>query len=409
MNLVGRAEDADLIFINTCGFIKAAKEESMDAIAEAVKLKESDSEKRIYAWGCLPERYAGEIEKTIPGIDGVFGVEPFRDIGRFLFDARYRWDDHALGERVLSTPPHTAYLKIADGCDHRCTFCSIPLFKGKYRSRPAAGLIDEAKSLVDRGVKELVLVAQDTTAYGQDLQNEVGLSGLLEQLAGVEGLRWIRVMYGHPAHLKEDVISLMAEDEKICSYLDLPLQHISDEMLHRMGRGMDSAAVRRLVSDLRKTIPDLVLRTSFIVGFPGETEAMFEELLQFVEETRFERMGAFVFSPEEGTEAARLTPEIPKDVSEERYHRLMELQQEISRQLNLSLESRAVSVLVDGFDSDQNLFFGRTPGDAPDIDQTVWIRGETRIGDIITVEIEASSAYDFLGHVKNNSKHKGAE
>jgi len=399
LTLVGRVEDADLIFINTCAFIDEAKQESVDAILQAVEFKKKGKGTKVYAWGCLPQRYREDLKLEIPELDGLFGVEPYEEIGRFLSNGSYRWSSEAFKRRILSTPPHMAYLKIADGCDHRCTFCAIPGIKGRYRSRTVNSLVEEAAALADKGVKELILIAQDTTAYGLDLEDGSRLIPLLEKLVSVEGIRWIRLLYSHPAHLTEEIIEFMANEEKICRYIDLPLQHISDEMLRRMGRGMGSSAIMKLIHRLRTKIPGLVLRTAFIVGFPGETDAMFEELLDFVRETRFQRMGAFIFSSQEGTEAHSLRQCIPKRVVEERYRRLMEVQQDIASQLNRRLESAEIPVIVDGYDADQDLSFGRSEGDAPDIDQTVWIKGNVRVGDIVRVRVEASSAYDLVGRV----------
>lgn len=397
MTLVGNMEEADVILINTCGFIEEAKKESIASILEAVSLKENGRDKKVYVWGCLSERYPDQIRKEIPEADGYFGVEPYEDIGRILLGRSYRWCAEAYGHRMLSTPPHTAYLKIADGCDHRCTFCAIPGFKGKYRSREVKSLVSEARALAENGVKEITLVAQDTTAYGSDFTDGTTLVTLLSELVSVKGVEWIRIMYAHPSHLKEELIDFMVEEEKICRYLDLPLQHISDSVLKAMGRGMDSDSIRRLVAMLRERIPGLVLRTTFIAGFPGETNEKFDELLDFMRTARFERLGVFVFSPEEGTEAFQMHSNVPLSVAEERYRILMETQQDISRKNNRSQESRTIPVIVDGYDENQNLHYGRSEGDALDVDQTVWIRGAVRAGDIISVSIEASSAYDLMG------------
>lgn len=257
--------------------------------------------------------------------------------------------------------------------------------------------MEEAQTLAGKGVKEIVLVAQDTTAYGSDIVEGSDLVSLLEKLVSVEGVVWIRIMYGHPSYINDDIIRFMAEEKKICCYLDLPLQHISNAMLQRMGRKTSAEFIRSLIQTLRDRIPDLVLRTTFIVGFPGETDAMFDELVEFVREARFERMGTFVFSPEEGTKASELRPLVSKTVAEERYRILMEVQQHVCREINRSLESKKIPVLVDGYDRIQNLYFGRSEGDGPDVDQTVWIKGNVGIGEIVPVIIEASSAYDLMG------------
>lgn len=397
--LVGNPEEADIILINTCGFIEEAKKESIGEILRAVELKKNGRDRKVYVMGCLAERYRGEIEKEIPEVDVYFGVEPYEQVGRFFLGTSYRWSEKAFGNRILSVPSHTAYLKIADGCDHQCTFCAIPLIKGPYRSRSIDGLMDEACALIRRGVKELVLVAQDTTAYGSDLKDGTNFVSLLERLVSLEGLEWIRIMYGHPDHVTEELIQLMVREEKICRYIDLPLQHISDEMLKAMGRRTRKKSIGHLIEELRDRIPGVVLRTTFIVGFPGETERMFQELVDFVHVTRFERMGAFVFSPEEGTKAYNLRPTVPKKVAEERYQVLMKVQQEVSFQANRFLEAKILPVMVDGYDYDQRLFFGRSEGDGPDVDQTVWIKGEAPVGEIVPVRIEGCSAYDLMGKI----------
>lgn len=399
MVLKGNIEEADIILVNTCCFIEEARKESVEAILKAVELKENRREIKVCVWGCLSERYKGEIERDIPEVDKYFGVEPYEEMGRFLIGDTCQWNEKAFGQRVLSTPSHVAYLKIADGCDHGCTFCAIPLFKGPYRSRPIDSLVDESWCLAKRGVKELILIAQDTTAYGSDFHGSINLVTLLKRLVGIDSIQWIRIMYGHPAHVTDELIDFIAQEKKICRYLDLPLQHISDNILKRMSRGTRRESIENLVKTLRSRISGLVLRTSFIVGFPGETEEMFKELLDFVRETHFERIGVFVFSPEQGTKAFRMKPAVPKGIAEDRYRVLMEVQQSISQKINRSLESRILSVMVDGYDGDQKLFYGRSEGDGLDVDQTVWIAGKAPVGEIVPVKIEASSAYDIMGRI----------
>ena len=399
-NLASQPEEADVILINTCGFIKSAKQESIDRILEILELKKNGKDRKVYVWGCLSERYKNEIAQQLPEVDGFFGIEPFEQIARVLLGSAFRWDGAFHYRPVLSTPSHAAYLKIADGCDHECTFCAIPLIKGPFRSRPVTSLIREASLLAERGVKELILIAQDTTRYGYDLGGSSNLNALLKQLTCIEGIDWIRIMYTHPNHISDDFIQLIASEEKICSYIDMPLQHISNPMLKAMGRGSTNTAVRFLIEKLRDNISNLVLRTSFIVGFPGETEAMFQELIDFIKDVRFERLGAFVYSPEEETPAESLESRIPENIAEKRYQALMETQNSISAVLNQSLESGILPVLVDGYDKQQGLYHGRTEGDCLEIDQTVWIQGETAIGEIIPVRIEATSAYDLYGKIQ---------
>jgi ribosomal protein S12 methylthiotransferase len=422
MELTGDPRGADTILINTCGFVADAKRESIDAILGAVSLakagrrsglKEKDRTSggrggnrnpEVVVWGCLAERYKAEIQKEFPEVDAFFGVEPFQDIGRYILGDGYRWTEKAFCGRALSTLPHTAYLKISDGCDHRCTFCAIPLFKGQYRSRSIPGLMAEARALADRGVKELILIGQDTTAYGRDLKNGSDLSLLLRKLVRIRGIEWIRILYGHPAHVEDALMDTVADEAKICKTLDLPLQHISDPMLEAMGRRMSRSSTERLIGRLRKRIPGLALRTAFIVGFPGETEAMFGELLDFVKRMRFERLGAFEYSPEEGTRAFGLKGAIAKATVRRRYRRLMEAQQVISVEINRKLVSQVIPVIVDGLDPGRKLAFGRSRGDSPDIDQKVWIRGRARPGEIVPVRIEGYSAYDLAGTVSAEAK-----
>ncbi|MBN2201220.1 30S ribosomal protein S12 methylthiotransferase RimO [bacterium] len=402
--LTADPEKADDICINTCGFIREAKQESIDAILEAVRIRDKAGRSRavrprVVVWGCLSERYRDALPLEIPEADAYFGVEPFRALGRYIIGTRYRWSEAGRCGRVLSTPPHTAYLKIADGCDHACSFCAIPLFKGKYRSRPQAGLVREAESLAARGVKELILIAQDTTAYGRDLGGKASLARLLKRLVRIEGIEWIRILYGHPAHVDDALIDAMAAEPKVCKYLDLPLQHISDPLLKAMGRGMTKADVIRLIENLRALVPGLTLRTAFITGFPGETETRFEELARFVREVRFERMGVFTFSLEEGTRAFALRPAVPSATAKRRARVLMRIQKSLSAEYHRSLEGKVIPVLVDGTDRRRRLCVGRTPGDAPEIDATVWVRGKAGPGRIVPVRIDGSSAYDLTGTV----------
>jgi ribosomal protein S12 methylthiotransferase len=399
MNPVGSVEEADVVFVNTCGFIEEAKKESIETILQTVELKKNGSHKKIYVWGCLSERYKGEIEKEFPDVDGFFGVEPYDQIGSLLLGSLYQWNETAYQYRILSTPPHTAYLKIADGCDHTCTFCAIPFIKGRYRSRSMQGLVEEASYLAERGVKEIILVAQDTTVYGCDLGNRTNLVTLIKKLISIQDIQWIRIMYTHPAHITDELIDMIATEDKICRYLDLPLQHISDDILKAMGRGTKRRYIESLIDHLRGEIPDLVLRTTFVVGFPGEQEEDFNQLIDFIRERRFERLGAFIFSPEEGTVAFSLKPRVPKKVAQHRYRILMEIQQDITRRINYSCRTKILPVIVDGYNQEKNLYFGRSEGDGFDVDQTVWIKGKTQLGEIIQVRINSSSQYDLMGTV----------
>ena len=396
--IIDDAEQADIIFINTCGFIEDAKQESIDTILQAGELKKGNPNLQIYVWGCLSERYKDEIKQEFPEVDGFFGVEPFTEMGQTFLGKQFEWQTHYFNQRGLSTPSHTAYLKVSDGCQHQCTFCAIPLFKGKTRSRTIQSLTDEAKALADQGVRELHLVAQDTTSYGLDL-GQIGLSDLLESLTQIHGIDWIRILYAHPLHVDERLIQTMAGDPKICHYLDMPLQHASDAMLKAMGRGHNRDMMVELIAMMRQYMPDIVLRTAFILGFPGETADDFDILMDFIQDIRFDRMGAFVYSAEEGTAAFNMGPEVKRKVAEERYNILMAEQQVISEGKNAALEDNVMDVLVDGFDKEQNCYYGRTYGDALDVDQLVWIQGKAHVGKIEKVRINTSSAYDLEGYL----------
>ena len=395
--LVADPTEADTVFINTCGFVRDAKKESIDAILRTIGLKQDDPGKKVVVWGCLSQRHGEELKQEIPEVDRFFGVEPFAEMGQWFLGPQYRFRDSAYRHRILSTPPHTAYLKIADGCDHLCTFCSIPLIKGKYRSRSLLSLEAEARSLVRQGVREIVLVAQDTTAWGKDRNPGVGLDVLLSRLTALEGLDWIRILYGHPSHLEPSVVRMMAQESKICRYLDIPLQHSSSPMLQAMGRPGSGPQLRDWIGGLRNAIPGLVLRTTLMVGFPGETDRDFQELIDFVEEIRFERLGVFVYCPEPGTASWDLKPRIPVRKARERRKTLMGIQQGISLKKNRECVGKTLPVLIDGFDPKKKRLFGRTEGDCLDIDQIVWVQGEAVIGRIVPVRIESGGPYDLIG------------
>jgi ribosomal protein S12 methylthiotransferase len=399
MQLVKDVNEADIILINTCGFIENAKNESIKATLKAVELKKRQKGKKVYMWGCLSQRYQGEIEKEFPEVDGFFGVEPYKHIGRILLGTQYRWNKKAFENRILSTPQHVAYLKIADGCDHSCSFCAIPDIKGAYRSRTIPDILREAEALARRGVKELILIAQDTAQYGSDLGNSITLVRLLKKLIAIRSIEWIRIMYVHPIHITDELIDLIAECDKICRYIDMPIQHGSDPILRTMGRGMNRTGIEKLIEKIRRAIPDVTLRTAFIVGFPGETDVHFNELVSFIKRIRFERVGVFIFSPEEGTEAYQYEQKVSKSVAVRRFNTLMKTQQKISYQINHALLSRTLSVIVDGYDRNRMKYFGRTQGDCLEIDQTVWFEGTTAPGEIVSVLIEEASAYDLKGRI----------
>ncbi|MCD6115571.1 30S ribosomal protein S12 methylthiotransferase RimO [bacterium] len=395
VELVDSAEDADMIFINTCGFIKDAKQESVNTILSAAALKLEMPGKELYVWGCLSERYKEELQKDIPEVDRYFGVESFYEIEKYLFGTETASTKKRIRPKRLATPNHTAYLKISDGCSHKCTFCAIPLIKGGAKSLSFEKVIEEAEMLASQGVKEIILVGQDTTAYGEDIDSSYNLSSIIRGIADISSVEWIRIMYAHPAKITSELIDTIAEEEKVCKYLDLPLQHISSSVLKRMGRNMTREQTESVVRRLRSAIPEIVLRTAFIVGFPGETEEEFNELLDFVGEEKFERLGCFIFSPEEGTPAYLMSGRVDKNVAEERYRMIMNRQAQISEEINRSLESTVQKVIVDGFDKQENMFYGRTCGDCPEIDQTVWIDSSVETGDIVSVIIEEGFTYDL--------------
>ena len=403
MKLVKEPDEADVIFINTCGFIEQAKQESIQTILEALQYKQRPRRPEVYVWGCLSERYREEIGVEIPEADGYFGIEPFEQIGQFFLGSPYRFGSHMPARRILTTPSHVAYLKIAEGCDHGCTFCAIPQFKGPYRSRSRESLIREAESLASNGVRELILIAQDTTKYGADRHEKSGLVQLLRHLVKIDGIEWIRVMYSHPNHVDDALIDTIAGEDKICNYLDMPLQHIAEPVLAAMGRGGNRKTIERLIDRLRSRIPGLVLRTAFIVGFPTETDFYFEELLDFVRNTKFERLGAFLYSREEGTEAYSLGDPANPEISGRRYHRLMEAQKKISLSLNQALEGTTARIILD--EKSGNYLIGRTRGDCLDIDQTVWARGDAEVGSIVNLQIEEGEPYDLFGTIICGEMH----
>jgi len=396
--LVDSSEEADIIIINTCGFIESAKQESIDTILEAVEIKKVKHDLKVYVWGCLSERYKQKIQEQIPEIDGFWGVEAFEEMGKFFIGSNFTCSPHYWNMRIISPYTHTAYIKIADGCNHDCTFCIIPEIKGDYHSRPLKDIKNEAQMLTDRGVKELHLVAQDTTAYGKDLYKETKLVALLKELITIKGLEWIRIMYAYPASVTDELIQIIRNEPKICSYLDLPLQHISGHILEAMGRLSNKRKIINLLKKLRSSISDLTLRTSFILGFPGETENDFQELLDFIQEVKFDRVGCFVFSPEYGTKAYQYNNRVDNQTAVRRYNQLMETQYEISSELNRSYLKKNIRVLIDGYDERNKIYFGRSQGDALEIDQMIWVRGALKIGEFYTVKIDHNSAYDLKGH-----------
>ncbi len=414
-------EQADTIIIHTCGFIGAAKEESIDTILEAAEWRKQG--KRLVVTGCLVQRYVQDLRKEIPEIDAFMGTAdlhrivevcdavtaapsvPARRHGMrrqpvepkvWLGDPPYLYE--ADTPRLLSTPNHYAYVKVAEGCSYRCAFCSIPSMRGDQRSRSIESIVQEAHHLAARGVKELILISQNTTAYGRDLYGRPCLPALLHALAAVEGIAWIRFLYAYPADVRDDVITAMADEPKVCKYLEMPLQHCNARVLKAMNRGGSRAELEQLIATLRRRIPELTLRTTFIVGFPGETAAEFRELASFVEWARFERMGAFAYSQEEGTPAGGMLGQISTRVKEERRHRLMERQRDLSWTYNQTLIGRHLTVLVDGFSDEEQMWEGRYEGQAPEIDGVVYIQGDQLTpGMFVPVEVTEATEYDLIG------------
>lgn len=400
--------DAEVIIINTCGFIESAKKESIDTILELAKLKEAGSLKLLVVSGCLPQRYQEELTKELPEVDLWIGTGEYHKIveyiekeekGSHLAQSEYIYDD--LTPRLVSTPKHTAYIKIAEGCSHTCTFCAIPGIRGRFRSRPVDSIIRETENLVAKGMKEAILIAQDTTSYGIDLKTGFGLPSLLRQMAKIDGLEWIRLMYTYPQFVTDELIEVIKNEGKVLKYLDIPIQHVSDRMLMAMGRGITADRLKKRLYRLREAVPDLVLRTSVIVGFPGETERDIVELLNFIEEFEFDRLGAFTYSKEEGTPASFFKRHVPEKVKKERYNRVMALQKIISRKKNKAHIGKVEKVIVDGIsDESEFLLAGRTEGQAPDIDGITYITsGTASPGDIVSVRIVDASDYDLVGEI----------
>lgn len=394
IELTPSIEDADIAVINTCGFIESAKQESIDMILENVKRKGNGSLKKVYAMGCLTERYMVELGKEIPEVDRFFSSNQVKDVLLEL-GADYKYE--LLGERMLTTPKHFAYLKISEGCDNPCSFCAIPIMRGNHRSRPIEEIVAETKLLAQKGVKEIVVIGQDTTYFGLDLYGARRLGELLERVADVEGIEWVRLMYAYPAKFPQDVLDAIARHPNICKYMDMPVQHISDSVLKSMRRGISRRTLTQLIETAREKIPNITLRTTVIVGYPSETEREFEELLEFVNKTKFDRLGVFTYSLEEGTSAYPLGDPLSPEEKERRLARVMELQQRISESKNELFVGTRQRVLIDRREGGQ--YIGRTERDAPEIDNEVFVNTDRRltIGGFYDVDIVGSSEYDLYG------------
>ena len=397
INLTDDPGEAGTVIINTCGFIEAAKRESIDTILKAVKLKKQGKLKKVIVAGCLSERYKTELEKEIPEVDVFFGTEKYEDIVK-EFGGELKYE--LLGERVLSSPSHTAYLKISEGCDHPCSFCAIPLMRGKHHSIPLEDLLKEAEFLAKSGAKEIVLIAQDTTDYGKDLYEKPSLALLLNNLSEIEGIEWIRLMYAYPSNFPDDVVNVIASNPKVCKYLDIPLQHISDDVLRSMRRGVTSGRTRNLIKKLREQIPDLTIRTTFIVGYPNESEKDFDKLCRFVEEVEFDRIGVFTFSVEENTSSFILGDPVTEEEKERRKGVLMNMQKEISLKKNASYVGKKLKVLAESVEGD--FYIARSYRDAPEVDGEILIpikNKKIKIGKFYTAEITGYEEYDLYGKV----------
>ena len=389
-----------VVVINTCGFIENAKEESINTIIDAVEAKNQGLIDRVYVTGCLSERYKKDLEADIPEVDQYFGT---RDLGKLLKVLKADYKKELVGERLLTTPSHYAYLKIAEGCDRPCSFCAIPLMRGKHQSKSIEELVKNAEALVEKGVKELLLIAQDLTYYGIDLYGERKLADLLRKLSDVQGVEWIRLHYAFPTGFPLDVLQVMKERDNICNYLDMPLQHISTSVLKSMKRGTTKEKTNALIEQIRKEVPGIAIRTTLIAGYPGETEADFEELCQWVEEQRFDRLGIFTYSHEENTGAFKLEDDVPEEVKKLRAERVMDIQMGISHELNQNKIGKEFRVLIDRKDGEA--YFGRTEFDSPEVDNEVVIAANQKlqIGAFYTVKITGADHYDLQGEVLQES------
>ncbi len=403
VELVDDPLQAETIILNTCGFIQAAKEESIEAILEAVKLKKQGSCQRVFVTGCLSQRYPDDLARELPEVDGFFGN---RDMQQILRELTTRLDlkREILGDRMLTTPRHYAYLKISEGCENPCTFCAIPAIRGRFNSRPLEFLVEEAYRLVEQGVQELILVAQDTTIYGQDLYGERRIVPLLDRLSEVRGLKWLRLLYTYPAHFTDDIIEVIIDKRHVINYVDMPIQHISDRLLQRMARKVKRARIEEIMDKLRSGHPDLALRSTLIVGFPGETDAHHDEMCQFVQDAKFERLGLFTFSQEEGTPAYAFPEQVPDYLMQERWAELNDLQNEISFELNSSLLGKTLNVVIDEYRPEIGAFVGRSALDCPEIDNSVLIEAENlTIGCYYPIKVTGFSDYELRGQLSQSA------
>ena len=402
-------EEAEIIVINTCGFIESAKQEAIDNILDAAELKQWGKCKHLIATGCLVERYREQVMEELPELDAIVGVGSLEDIaeacravmrGEKYTSFKDKNTSPLGGGRILTTAPHTAYLKIAEGCDNRCTYCAIPLIRGKLRSRTIEDIVHEARELDRAGVKELNLIAQDTSRYGLDLYGEYKLAELVREITKNTSIPWIRLLYCYPDKITDELIEEFNSNERLVKYMDIPVQHISDSVLRRMNRHGGKQLIIDTIAKLREKVPSITLRTTAMVGFPGETEEDFVELCEFVKETRFDRFGAFTYSPEEDTEAALMPDQIDEQVKQDRYDILMQTQLTVSEELNNNKIGKEITVITDGYDAVAEIYFGRSEADAPDVDGKVYFRaekGKYTYGDFVKVKIAEALDYDLIG------------
>ncbi|SDB42154.1 ribosomal protein S12 methylthiotransferase [Ruminococcaceae bacterium FB2012] len=407
--IVADAALADVVIVNTCGFIESAKQEAIDTILEFCTLKNEGRIKAVICTGCLAERYREEVMKEIPELDAVVGIGRNSEIVRIIRDI-YAGDENITefgekegldieGGRVLSTQPFTAYLKVAEGCDNCCTFCAIPLIRGRFRSRPMENILEEAKWLAENGVTEIVVIAQDTTRYGEDIYGSPRLAELLRELCRIDGIKWIRTLYAYPERITDELLDAIAQEDKLVKYLDIPLQHCNEDILRRMNRGGSRESLTALIKKIREKIPGVILRTTMLTGFPGETEEQFVELCEFVKEMKFERLGCFAYSAEEGTPAAEFEDQVPIKIKEKRSEIIMEEQMFISDRFNEAQLGKTIEVVTEGFDRYAECWFGRSAMDAPEIDGKVFFTSDRklRVGEYVNVTIDDVMDYDLLG------------
>ena len=394
---------SDIVIINTCGFIGDAKEESIDTILEYAELRRAKKIKKLYVIGCLSQRYRKDLQEEIHEVDGFYGVESVQLIAKDILSQELGVRSEELGynhERILSTPSHYAYLKISEGCNRRCAFCAIPLIRGEHVSVPMEDLLKEANLLAQKGVKELILIAQDLTYYGRDIDGQYHIVELVKRLLEIKEFEWIRLHYGYPQGFPDELLDLMNNEPRICNYIDLPLQHISTPILKNMRRGVDKEQTINFVTNARNRVPGIAFRTTFIVGFPGETEEQFEELCDFVKEMKFERAGVFAYSPEEGTPAYEMEDDVPEEVKQERVDTIMAIQQNISLETNEKRVGTTEKVLVDRIEGDY--YIGRTQYDSPEVDDEILISvdsAELNIGDFVNVKLVKADYFDLYGEV----------